>query len=87
MKLFVNINSKIRSSGTRARAPAPARPRERERLAIRAVEQNDYGRIGSLFRRASPLIEHETSELVRQVFGENLFTIFSGLLTESFLEV
>ena len=30
---------------------------------------------------------HETSELVRQVFGENLFTIFSGLLTESFLEV
>jgi hypothetical protein len=23
------------------------------------VEQNDYGRIGSLFRRASPLIEHD----------------------------
>jgi hypothetical protein len=52
------IKSKIRTYGTRARARAPARPRERER-AIRAVEQNDYGKIGSLFRRASPLIEHE----------------------------
>ena len=51
------------------------------------LEQNDYGRIGSLFRRASPLIEHETSELVRQVFGENLFTIFSRLLTQSFFEI
>jgi hypothetical protein len=48
------------------------------------VEQNDHGRIGSLFRRASPLIEHQhDDELEHDYPNFGIWVYFNSALKQT----